>query len=129
MSKAKEIADERLAKGEISTEEHKILISRLSTPMESVSGKSIENTPTQTSNSEMPKGSYFWGVAGLVMSILVYYYTANMVDEIVLKCQQRGNTFDFCRQYGVRWPVMYGMYAFSAFMLLYGGVMLFLPKK
>ena len=130
MSKAKEIADERLARGEITVEEHEILVSRLSSPSQPASSEASSNAATQKSENEMPKGSYLWGIAGLVMCFISYNFGRGLADNIIMDCVNEGRgSFEFCRDNGVKWPFIYAIYTFSGLMLLYGGTMLLLPKK
>lgn len=78
----------------------------------------------------MPKGSLWQGIAGLVLAVVVYNWGSNLATSITMDCVNEGRgSFQFCNQYAVKWPIIYAIYAFAAFMALFGAVNLFLPKK
>ena len=81
------------------------------------------------SKNNLPKGSYFIGIGGIIVGVAAYVFAANVVTELISECMQKGSSFEFCQQNGVKWPLVYLAYGFTGFMVLIGMINLFLPKK
>lgn len=99
MSEARKIADNRLAKGEITPQEHAKIIAATDTAPPQNAGKDDSDAPKLTLNA-----AWMWLVIGLVIFLCV----KASVDEVVASGEP------------VRWGLVYSIYAFCAFAVLGG---------
>lgn len=63
------------------------------------------------------------GVAGILFGLAVYVIFSDSVARVVNACQGRGNSFEFCWQYNVRWPIVHIANGVAMFSTL-GGMLL-----
>ncbi|WP_223478900.1 hypothetical protein [Oricola indica] len=115
--------DERLAKGEITTEEHEALASRLRADDDRTAAHT--HSPPRT---ELPRGSFFWAALGIGVGVAMYITSSNLVEDIIARCMDRANTFAWCKENGVKWPLIYLWNGFAIFLGLFGLINLVLPK-
>lgn len=112
MASAKDILDERLARGEITTDEHAKLAAQISS----------QGTPAAPKeNTSLPKPSAFWGYGGLGVAIFLVITFASVSREAVAECIRTGaGNIAFCQENGVNWGFIYTMYGLAALCALSG---------
>jgi len=116
MATAREILDERLARGEISSEEHANLIAQIS--QQSAAPKP---GPTLASGMSLPKASAFWGYGGIGVAIFVVVTFASVSRQAITDCVRTGaGNIAFCQENGVNWGFIYTMYGVAALCALSG---------
>jgi hypothetical protein len=126
VSDARKILDERLAKGEITEAEHEKLLARID--VQKVSSEKEKSDGH--AKSELPKGSVWQGVAGLVLAVVIYNYSSNAASDIIMDCVNDGRgSFNFCKENAVKWPFVYAGYGLAGFLALTGIVNLFLSSN
>lgn len=124
MGSPRDILDERLAKGEITADEHEALAGRLRADDDRTAAPPTQS-PTRT---EFPRGSFLWGALGIGVGVAMYITSSNLVEDIIARCMDRANTFAWCKENGVKWPLIYLWNGFAIFLGLFGLINLFLPK-
>lgn len=127
MSSAREILDERLARGEISPDEHATLAARLSTAP-AAAPAAERGTPTGSFGAP-GKGSMIWNVMGLVVAGGWVLLTNGVVQNLITACVQRGGTAASCNASVINWPMVYGSYGIAVLIGVSAVVSLLAAKK
>ena len=110
MASARDILDERLARGEITLQEHQTLAERMrDTSAQAAPARLISNAP-DVSPSQSGTGSILWNGLGVVVAIVWIGLTNNVVNDIIATCIQRGSSAGVCQTSGVNWPMVYASY-------------------
>jgi hypothetical protein len=125
MASAKDILNERLARGEITPDEHERLSAHLRSHEPPKASAQLSDA---AKDFTLPKGSWFIGFVCIVGGIGLFRVGSNVKEEILASCRKAGNSFDFCYQHGINWPIVYLWYALTAIMVMYGIAKLALPK-
>jgi len=102
MTSPRDILDERLARGEITPEEHAKLAGHLGP----------EKKPAQADRvtpSAQPGGSWLWAVVGLISGFGLYRASSGVFENIIAECMKQGSSHAFCEANAVNWPVVYGV--------------------
>jgi len=121
MASANDILDERLARGEITPEEHEQLSARL--------GANERPAPAKATERALLKGSWFWAAAAITTAISGWVIVDNGVDLNITSCLKGGRDVAYCREYGIKWSRVYFAYTVIAAIGVFGVANLFLPKK
>lgn len=122
MPTAREILDERLARGEISAHEHETLAARLG-------AGSGASPSTGASTLSLTKGSKAMNIAGVVVALAWMGLTSNVVNGMIDTCMQGGRTEAMCRASGINWPMVYGSYIIAIVVGLSSLAALVLAKR
>lgn len=116
MASAKDILDERLARGEITAEEHTRLAAQISqqgpAPERNAAAPLPIGAPPAPS-AQPGMGTILWNGLGIVVALAWIGLTNSVVDNLIASCVQRGNPQSFCQTSGVNWTMVYGSYALA----------------
>lgn len=121
MASAREILDERLARGEITQTEHEALAARLAGGANTKAGS--PSVPAALT------GSTAWNIGGAVVAIIWAGLTSNVVNSVIERCVESGSTQALCRASAVNWPMVYGSYTIAAIVGVWSLAAIVLHKR
>lgn len=116
MASARDILDERLARGEITVDEHAKLAAQISQQGSAPERNAAAPQPTgapATPPAQPSMGKTLWNGMGIVVALAWIGLTNSVVDDLISSCVQRGNPQSFCQTSGVNWTMVYGSYAIA----------------
>jgi hypothetical protein len=131
METPRDILDARLARGEISAQEHEALAARLAP-----GAKPAPAEPAAAARAQAPaanhrlKGSYLWGMLGVGGAVLLFSAASNLPKGIVADCVSQGlGDLAFCQNQGVNWGAVAAVYIAAGLVGLFGLANFALPKR
>lgn len=125
MASAREILDERLAKGEITAQQHEELAGRLDRPHAAAASPAGMQPATPSST----RLKMFLNIGGVIGSLILLNVAIQTVQDIIGECISRGGSAAICQATAVNWPMVYGGYAVLALIGISSAVSLFLSRK
>ncbi len=79
---------------------------------------------------EASKNSIWASIGSIILAIVIYKITENITGSVVQDCiKDTQRSFEFCRENGVSWPVVYIIYAVAALFGVAGIANFFMHKK
>ncbi len=131
METPRDILDARLARGEITAQEHEALAARLAQsakPAPAPQAAAPRSAAPAADNG--PKGSYLWGVLGVGGAVLLFSAASNLPKGIVADCVSKGlGDLAFCQNQGVNWGAVTAVYIAAGLLGLFGLANFALPKR
>lgn len=117
MASAKDILDERLARGEITTKEHARLAAQIS--QQGAARESGAPAPTPTAGPPWSSWLRSYGSIGVAIFLVITF--ASVSRGAVAECIRSGaGNIAFCQENGVNWGFIYFMYGVAALCALVG---------
>ncbi|MCA0185996.1 MAG: SHOCT domain-containing protein [Proteobacteria bacterium] len=117
MASAKDILDERLARGEITAEEH----ARLAAQISQQGAAPERGAPAPRAPAGLPGPSWLWSYGSIAVAVFVVITFASVSRGAVAECMRSGaGSFSFCQENGVNWGFIYTMYGVAALCALSG---------
>jgi uncharacterized membrane protein len=111
MSSARDILDERLARGEISADEHATLAARLGS---GTAAAPLPERPSDAAGSNTRTNpAIVWNAIGVAVAAGWALFTNQIVQNLINSCAQNGGSLASCQATSINWPMVYGSYGLA----------------
>lgn len=111
MSSARDILDERLARGEISADEHAALTARLGTG--AASGSPVDRISPAAGNKTKTTMTIMWNAFGIAIAAAWMVFTNQIVQNLIRDCIDRGGLPASCQANTIKWPLVFASNSLS----------------